>query len=202
MQKNKGGARLEPDELEAVANMDQFKMFHATIKDLARDFQRQEFTDCQEITHPGEKQTIYLILKGQVIVISEERILKKVRQLVRKKRKLKAKAKQAAEEAGEDPAAVAGGEQDGGEEEQTMKFETDFPYEEIGKGEYKALSNEGATFGNDKTLTGKNYRPSYAIAAAPETVVVTIPVRVIEDAIKKLANTGENKKKTDFFKKF
>lgn len=121
---------------------------------------------------------------------------------MRKARKIRAKAAQAAQEAGEEVPAAAEGEQDGEDGETALKFQTDFPYEEVGKGEYKALSGEGVTFGNDKTLTGRNFRPSFALAAAPETVIVSIPVRVIEDAIKKLANTGENKKKTDFFKKF
>jgi hypothetical protein len=38
------------------------------------------------------------------------------------------------------------------------------------------------------------------MSAAQETVIVSIPIRGLEDAIKKLANTGENKEKTDFFK--
>ena len=135
-------------------------------------------------------------------MISEERIYKKVGQMVRKKRKMKAKAAQAAEEAGVDAEPGSGADQEAADAEQAVKFETDFPYEEVGKGEYKAVSGEGTTFGNDKTLSGRNFRPSFALTAAAETVIVTIPVRIIEDAIKKLANTGENKEKTDFFKKF
>lgn len=139
-------------------------MFHASFEDLSKDFLRMEFSDCQEITHPGEKQSFFLILKGQVIVISEERIYKKVGLMVRKKRKIKAKAARAGEEGGE--------QVEPDENEQIVKFETDFPYEEVGKGEYKAVSGEGVTFGNDKTLSGRNFRPSFALSAAPETVIV------------------------------
>ena len=35
-----------------------------------------------------------------------------------------------------------------------------------------------------------------------ETVIISIPVKVIEDEIKRLANTGENKEKIDFFRHF
>lgn len=40
------------------------------------------------------------------------------------------------------------------------------------------------------------------MSAAPVTQVLSIPVRVIEEAIKKLSNTGENKEKTDFMRRF
>ena len=60
----------------------------------------------------------------------------------------------------------------------------------------------GSTFGNDKIVTNKSFRPSYAMAIRPETVIVSIPVKVIEDEIKRLANTGENKEKIDFFRHF
>jgi len=79
---------------------------------------------------------------------------------------------------------------------------TDFPFETIGKADYKLLNREGLTFGNDKVITGKNFRPSYALAVAKETIVVTMPVRVVDEAVRKLANTGENKEKTDFFRHF
>ena len=58
------------------------------------------------------------------------------------------------------------------------------------------------TFGNDKIFTGKNFRPSYVLSLSNDTVVVSIPIKIIDEAIKKLANTGENKEKTDFMRHF
>ena len=57
-------------------------------------------------------------------------------------------------------------------------------------------------FGNDKIFTTKNFRPSYALAVGQDTVILSFPLQVIEDTVKKLANTGENKEKTDFFRHF
>ena len=70
------------------------------------------------------------------------------------------------------------------------------------KTDYKLVKDPGLTFGNDKLFTGKNFRQSYAISISSETLILTIPIRVIDEVIKKLANTGENKEKTDFFKHF
>lgn len=42
-------------------------------------------------------------------------------------------------------------------------FKSDFPTEEFGKNDYKkALVN--MTFGNDKVITNKGFRPSYGIS--------------------------------------
>jgi len=57
-------------------------------------------------------------------------------------------------------------------------------------------------FGNDKIFTTKNFRPSYALAVGQSTVILSFPLDVIADAVKRLANTGENKEKTDFFRSF
>ena len=72
----------------------------------------------------------------------------------------------------------------------------------MNKSEYKTVNEVGATFGNDKLVSGRNFRPSFVLSSAPETVIVAVPTRVLEEAIKKLANTGENKEKTDFFRQF
>ena len=79
---------------------------------------------------------------------------------------------------------------------------TDFPFESISKADYKFNEQPGATFGNDKIITGKNYRPSYVLALSKKTTIVTVPVKLLEDLVKKLANSGENKEKTDFFNRF
>ena len=57
-------------------------------------------------------------------------------------------------------------------------------------------------FGNDKIFTTKNFRPSYALGMGDKTVILSFPLQVIEDTVKKLSNTGENKEKTDFFRHF
>ena len=58
------------------------------------------------------------------------------------------------------------------------------------------------TFGNDKVITHKGFRPSYGIAEGQEIQVLVIPLKGIEDGIKKLANSGENLEKSQFFKQF
>ena len=60
----------------------------------------------------------------------------------------------------------------------------------------------GLTFGNDKIITSKNFRPSYAISISKDTKIISMPIRVVDEAIKKIANTGENKEKSDFFKHY
>lgn len=40
------------------------------------------------------------------------------------------------------------------------------------------------------------------VAISNETVIVSIPVKLLEDLVKKLANSGENKEKTDFLNRF
>ena len=58
------------------------------------------------------------------------------------------------------------------------------------------------TFGNAKIITNKAFRPSYGIAEGQETKVLRMPVKVIEQSIQVLANSGENKEKSDFFNQF
>lgn len=72
----------------------------------------------------------------------------------------------------------------------------------MNKADYKVIQTAGLTFGNDKIFTGKNFRPSYVLSLSNDTVIVSIPIRIIDEAIKKLANSGENKEKTDFMKHF
>lgn len=80
--------------------------------------------------------------------------------------------------------------------------DTHFPYDILPKSEYKVIDTPGLTYGNDKVVTGRNYRPSFAMSVGESTKILEIPFRVIEEAVKKLANTGENKEKTDFMKRF
>jgi len=66
------------------------------------------------------------------------------------------------------------------------------------KGDYKILFKR-EIFGNSKILTLKRYRPVYCLAQGNITKVLSIPLHVVEIAIKNVSNTGENKEKTEFF---
>ena len=179
-------------------------MFKILINDMASSFKLFEYEDLKEVTNPSEKDTIYVLLEGEVHVIADDRAYKKIKVEIRKFRKLKAKIEMLKEQ------AKAAGELSENEEEKEKEaegtqeepsIETDFPFDEISKFDYKSMAEPGS-FGNDKIITSKGFRPSYAISVGPSTKVLEIPVRIIEDAIKKLANTGENKEKTDFMKHF
>ena len=98
--------------------------------------------------------------------------------------------------------AQDGGDADGAAQPVLIASNTDFPFESMSKADYKIVNQAGLTFGNDKIVTGKNYRPSFALSVSPETLVVAIPVKVVEDVVKRLSNSGENKEKTDFFAHF
>ena len=66
--------------------------------------------------------------------------------------------------------------------------------------DFKVIETVGQTFGNDKILTSKNFRPSFVLSLSEKTVIVSVAVKDIEDTIKKLANSGENKEKTEFMR--
>ena len=80
-------------------------------------------------------------------------------------------------------------------------FVTEFPSEQFGKNDYKRILVEN-TFGNDKLISHKGFRPSYGMSEGEDVQVLAIPLRTIEILIKKLANTGENLEKCNFFKQF
>jgi hypothetical protein len=88
------------------------------------------------------------------------------------------------------------------EELEIELLKTDFPFDDIYKQDYKILNTPGLTFGNDKVISGKKFRPSFALSMGQETQILEIPCKVLEEAIRLLANTGENKEKTDFMKEF
>lgn len=44
-----------------------------------------------------------------------------------------------------------------------IQFESDFPVDILTKGDYKKVT-EGQTFGNNKILTSKSWRPSFVLA--------------------------------------
>ena len=88
------------------------------------------------------------------------------------------------------------------EENEHTPLLTDFPFEAISKADFRLIEEPGVTFGNDKIVTSRNYRPAYVMSISNETTILTIPVKCLEDSVKKLANSGENKEKTDFFNRF
>lgn len=171
---------------------------------MAPSFKLYEYEDLLEVTNPTEKDTIYVLLEGIVHIIADDRTYKKIKVEIRRFRKLKAKIemlKEQAKAAGEISENEKEEEKKEDQEEGEPPIQSDFPFVEINKFDYKPM-NEKGSFGNDKIITSRGFRPSYAISVGPSTKVLEIPVRVIEDAIKKLANTGENKEKTDFMKHF
>ena len=81
-----------------------------------------------------------------------------------------------------------------------MEYVSDFPDEILSKQDCKKVKNN-VTFGNDKILTSKGFRPSYGIAQGKVTKIIKIPLKNLQDAIVKISNSSENKMKTEFFKK-
>ena len=70
--------KLGPDEIEQLSSFDSFKMFKNNLDQMATEFKLFRFADCEQVSHPGEKTTLFVILQGQVNVISDEKIYKKV----------------------------------------------------------------------------------------------------------------------------
>ena len=77
------------------------------------------------------------------------------------------------------------------QKDEDEEFKSDFPHEGFGKNDLKKITLNH-TFGNDKIITHKGFRPSYGIAEGQDVQVLVIPLKCIEDCIKKLANSGEN----------
>ncbi len=134
---------------------------------------------------------MYILLEGGLSIIADEKIYKRINFEVRKKRRRREKAIEKARDQGNMD-----------EVNNLQKTESDYPIEEISKSEFRILDHPGNTFGNDKVISSKNFRPSFGLSCSEVTKVLQIPVRTIEEAIKKMANSGENKEKTDFMKMF
>ena len=82
-----------------------------------------------------------------------------------------------------------------------LPFATDFPCSTLSKTDFRAVKPD-QTFGNDKDVTGKHYKPAFAMAEGAITKILAIPLSVIESAIHVIATTGENKDKFDFFSQY
>ena len=78
------------------------------------------------------------------------------------------------DEAAEKPASAVENE-----DEEVVEFKSDFPHDLLARPEYKRLTQD-MTFGNDKIITNKGFRPSFGIAEGEITKVLEIPVKVIE----------------------
>ena len=178
-----------------ISQIDSFKMFKNDIERLSQYFSIHHYKDCEQVTTAGEKNIIYLLMRGQVSIISEERTYKNAVKLVQRRRRKREIQLQKAIETND-------AETEDKILKQMKETITEFPYDEVSKSEMKIFNVPGSTFGNDKVVSGKSFRPSYALALGGETCVVHIPLRCIEETIKKLANTGENKEKMDFFRQF
>lgn len=234
-----------PEILELISTIDCFKMFRSQIEKMSSHFSVHKFGDCDIVTEPTEKNYIFMVLRGSVVIIGDERTHKTSNRQVRKTRHRRKKAEEkrqaeieaglaapdeevAEEEAAPEKPKAADPEKDPAAAKKEAKkaaaaaaeaaakavaeaealaalipeFVSDFPFEMLNKSDYKLVDEVGTTFGNDKILSARNFRPSYVVSAATDTVVLKFCVKIVEDTIKILANTGENKEKTDFFKEF
>ena len=70
----------------------------------------------------------------------------------------------------------------GGASPEGKEFQSDFPHELLAKPEYKRITENG-TFGNDKIITNKGFRPSFGMAEGELTKVLCIPLKLIEYSI-------------------
>ena len=198
---------------------------------MSQSFHCSCFEDCAQITEPAIKDLIYVLLSGRVAIIDNQQVFQRIqkhKKLLGRKRQKIIDAKEREVEQGHAARAdlekimkqmelkdeeeildeAAGAEN---VEQEDVKDKnaavtnpgiSDIPLNDLSKSDFKMLKILGSTFGNDKIITSKNFRPSYAIAVGKETKILSMPLRVVDEAIKKLANTGENKEKSDFFKHY
>ena len=94
-------------------------------------------------------------MQGGVHIIADEKIVKRVAFEVKKAKRKYNKLKQK--------------EAMGDLLEPLKRPKSFFPYEEINKTEYKVFGDQGMTFGNDKIVTTKGFRPSFGIAIGDHT---------------------------------
>ena len=109
---------------------------------------------------------MFLVVQGSVNVINSESDYKEMDSLIKKSRKKKDKEMK-------NLINVYGKEYVDAKIE--IKFETDFPTNNYRNKEYKRV-RVNQTFGNDKLVTNKGYRPSFVISEGISTVVLVIPV--------------------------
>ena len=133
---------------------------------------------------PKDNQTIYFVIQGQVNVIAEEKIFKKLMTEIRRvrKRRMMEQKLQEEEEEVENPFLEAVDQED---------FVSDFPTEMIKKNEYER-NKVGRTFGNDRPLTNVKFRPSFGMAEGISTTVLCLPLHAVQQALDNFNNSEEN----------
>ena len=143
-------------------------------------------------------------MEGMVNLIDSESMLKKVMVDVKRKRKEREKKlKVLIAKYGED---IGEKEMQKARDNELLNaglgpndFLSDFPQESLSKTDFKKIKCD-QTFGNNKILTNKGFRPSFAIAEGRVIKIVKIPLKKIQDVIVQISNSGENKVKSEFFK--
>ena len=69
---------------------------------MSEQFTIHYYSDCDPVINPRDTENVYLVLEGQVNIIAEERVYKKVLHIVKRTRKKRQKA------AEEDPLGLDG----------------------------------------------------------------------------------------------
>lgn len=116
--------------LDFLANLDSFKMFSSHLERMSQFFQLKHFVDCEEVTVPQTKDLIYILLRGRVAIVSEDRVYTEVKREIKRSRwkRKKDREKRAAE---------------GKENEPVIEdaVPTDFPFEndKVNKADFKVL---------------------------------------------------------------
>ena len=117
------------------------------------EFKLLKFADCDLVTFPKENKFIYLVVSGRVNVISSEAVYNAIEKTIKRTRKKAlAEYKKKCELYGQEYVG-----------KEPLKFVTDFPEEKFRSGDFKRLK-PNQTFGNDKLITMKGYRPSFVLA--------------------------------------
>lgn len=151
--------KVTDEVVEQLLNFDSFKMFSRVISTMQSHFKLYEYRDCEEVTNPTNRELMYVIMSGRVSLISDDRIYKRTNFEIKKARKKRKKAIQKIEDEGGEPAEKAA----------LLGVIDDFPYEIINKTEYKIIEEPGTTFGNDRIMSAKNYRPTFGLSCGLST---------------------------------
>lgn len=185
---------LSQDTLQIIEKLKEnefFKMLSRELERLSQHFTVSYLNDCDIVTNPKDQLNLYYLFKGQIVILDSERVYKKVTADIRKIRKKKDKLS-----VDEYKQSIVNGKK-----QNDNDVISDFPEDSVDKKEIKKIFQD-QTFGNDKILTTKSYRPSFGISIGEKTVVVGIPIREIDRSIKIISSTGENQEKTNYFKNF
>lgn len=167
--------KVDDETLKMILELDAFKMFANHLSGLADQMGVKKFKDCEQVIEPSSRDEVFILVAGGIAIVDDERANKRAKLEVRKIRRKRKKAQEKREQEG------GGGEADGeggaagdnaagqnnagqDEENEHTQLVTDFPFEAISKADYKLVEELGTTFGNDKILTGKNYRPSFVMS--------------------------------------